>query len=100
GYVTADLASNAHAVVLDYDEDKNKCHVDMDATKKRREEVRRSRLSNAIPVEEWINSERERVLEKDFAPEIKNMYKDTMSLSDQFDKEFKEFWNLPKDFTM
>src|SRR5699024_7355988 len=100
GYVTADLASNAHAVVGDYAEDKNKSHVDMDATKKRREEVRTAGLSNATPAEEWITSERERVLEKDFAPEIKNMYKATMSLSDQFDKEFKEFWNLPKDFTM
>ena len=100
GYVTAELAGNAHAVVLHYDEEKNTCHVDMEATEKRREEVRKARLSNAVPVEEWIESERERVLDKDFAKEVRNMYKDTLNISERFSKEFKEFWKLPEDFTM
>jgi len=100
GYVTADVAQQVHAVVLDYDEEKNICKVDVEATEKSREEVRASRLNKAIPVEQWIETERKRVLKKDFVTEVSNMYKDTMGISDRFAKEFKEFWNLPEDFTM
>lgn len=100
GYVTVELASNAHAVVLDYDEKANICKVDTDATSKRRAEIRNARLDKAVPVSDWIKSERERVVEKDFVPEVRNMYKDTLNLSEKFAEEFKEFWNLPADFTM
>lgn len=100
GYVTLDLASETHAVVLDYDKETNTCSVDMEATEQRRKEVRKSRLNKSVPVKDWIESERERVIEKDFVPEVLNMYKDTLNISEQFAKEFKEFWNLTEDFIM
>lgn len=100
GYVTVELASNAHAVVLNYDEETNTCSVDTDATKKRREETRKARLDKAIPVKDWINSERKRVVNKNFVSEVQNMYKDTLNISEKFAKEFKDFWNLPEDFKM
>lgn len=100
GYVTADIAQSAHAVVLEHDEARNTWHVNAEATAAKREETRKSRLSNAVPVEEWIASERERVLEKDFVDEVRHMYQDTMGISERFAEEFREFWRLPKDFTM
>jgi len=100
GYVTLELASETHAVVLNYEEGTNTCNVDMEATEKRRDEVKKLRLNKAIPVKDWIESERERVIEKDFAPEVLSMYKDTLNISQKFAKEFKEFWNLSEDFTM
>ncbi|MBY7142418.1 hydantoinase B/oxoprolinase family protein [Virgibacillus sp. NKC19-3] len=100
GYVTAEIAQRAHAVVLEYDEKRNTWSVNKTATEARREEVRKSRLSKAMPVEDWIESERERVLEGDFVTEVRKMYQDTMSISNHFATEFREFWNLPDDFTM
>lgn len=100
GYVTAEIAQRANAVVLDYDEERSTCHVDAEATAARREELRKSRLNNAMPVEEWIESERERVLERDFVTEVRKMYQDTMGISSRFANEFREFWSLPEEFTM
>src|SRR5699024_10193565 len=100
GYVTVELASNAHAVVLNYDEETNTCSVDTDATKKRREETRKARLDKAIPVKDWINSDRKRVDNKNFVSEVQNKYKYTLNISVKFVKELKYFWNLHKKFKM
>src|SRR5699024_6848650 len=64
GYVKMEIASKAHAVVLDYDEEKNECKVDTKANVKRREEVRQSRLNKADPVQEWIKLVSKKVMEK------------------------------------
>lgn len=100
GYVTAELAQSTHAVVLNHDEKTNTWSVDEEKTAAEREKVRESRRQKAVPVKEWINTERERVVEKDFVPEVKRMYEDTLSISEPFNAEFKEFWNLPEDFKM
>lgn len=100
GYVTPEIAQYSHAVVLDHDEDHNTWRVDAEATAARRKEIRKTRLSHAVPVEDWIESERERVLESDFVDEVRKMYQDTMSISSRFAEEFREFWRLPKNFTM
>lgn len=100
GYVTAEIAQRAHVVVLNHDEGRNTWSVDAEATAAKREEIRKSRLSEAVPVEDWIESGRERVLERDFVTEVRKMYQDTMGISCHFAEEFREFWRLPKDFTM
>ncbi|QKY70234.1 hydantoinase B/oxoprolinase family protein [Lentibacillus sp. CBA3610] len=100
GYVTPEIAQRTHAVVLEHDEERNAWRVNSEATEARRKEVRNSRLNKAMPVKDWIASERERVLEKDFVTEVHKMYQDTMGISSQFAKEFREFWQLPENFTM
>lgn len=98
GYVTADIAQRVHAVVLIHDKENNTWQVDEQATEEKRAQVRKTRLEKAIPVEEWMEKERERVLDCDFVAEVRNMYKDTMGISEQFANEFRKFWNLPEDF--
>ncbi|SFE24198.1 N-methylhydantoinase B/oxoprolinase/acetone carboxylase, alpha subunit [Lentibacillus persicus] len=100
GYVTPEIAQRTHAVVLEYDEERNAWRVNSEATEARRTETRNARLKKAMPVKNWIASERERVLEKDFVTEVYKMYQDTMGISSQFAKEFREFWQLPENFTM
>ncbi|QQK75751.1 hydantoinase B/oxoprolinase family protein [Salicibibacter cibarius] len=100
GYVTAEIAERTHAVVLNHDKERNAWHVDEDATASLRKKTRNGRLNKAVPVEEWIESERERVLERDFVTEVRKMYQDTMGISSRFNEEFREFWRLPKDFVM
>ena len=61
--------------------------------------MRRKRLECARPVAAWHSDERQRVLRRDFVPEVRKMYAAAMRLSPRFAGEFREFWNLPPDFS-
>ncbi len=96
GYVTADSAKAVYGVVVESDSDG--CRVDREATIARRERIQRDRRTHAVPVRQWVEQDRERVLAQDFAPEVQEMYRDSMANSARFTQEFREFWNLPSDF--
>ena len=74
--------------------------VDHAATAARREEKRKERLERSMPVAEWIASERERVVNKDFIEPVSQMYQESMELSESWAKQFREFWNLPEDYLL
>lgn len=93
GYVTADVAAAVTGVVVEGTE------VDEEATRSRREGIVRSRRENSVPVSEWIKQQSQRIRRKDLAPEVAEMYRDSMSLSRRFAAEFREFWQLPDDFS-
>lgn len=96
GYVTASAAEAVHGVVVN--EQENSCEVDGDGTRAKRQQLRDERLANAVPVGTWVEQERDRVADGRFAPEVREMYRDSMALSERFAEEFREFWNLRADF--
>jgi acetone carboxylase alpha subunit len=96
GYVTRDSAHDVYGVVVD--EMSGTPVVDAEATSARRKEIRAERKAKSVPVSEWISASRDRIAEQDLAPEVKEMYRDSMSLSDRFAQEFREFWSLPEEF--
>ena len=55
-----------------------------------------------MPTREWIKQEREKVLKKDAEFPVLYAYATSFELEDNapFLKEFKEFWNLPNDWTL
>ena len=71
---------------------------DPQATERRRKEMYEDRAERAVPVREWMKSERERVLAGDFIDPVKRMYAESMRLSQRWAREFREFWELPEDF--
>ena len=71
---------------------------DADATERRRDEMRDARAAKAVPVREWMERERRRVLDGDLIEPVQRMYAESMRLSDRFAAEFREFWDLPDDF--
>jgi hypothetical protein len=73
--------------------------ADADATARRRDELRKQRAERAIPVSEWMEKTRERVLAKDFIYPVTDMYTESMELSEKWAGEFREFWDLPEDFS-
>ncbi|WP_035769650.1 hydantoinase B/oxoprolinase family protein [Arthrobacter castelli] len=96
GYVTADAAENVYGVVVESND--NTSTVNAEATQSRRRNIHDERLANALPVSEWIEQTRSRVADGDFAPEVREMYRDSMELSPRFAGEFRNFWSLPSDY--
>jgi N-methylhydantoinase B/oxoprolinase/acetone carboxylase alpha subunit len=74
--------------------------VDLDRTRALRNEMRKQRLAKAVPVREFLQSERERVLTRHFIEPVRNMYQSSMDLSPEWKKKFLEFWQLDDDFRM
>ena len=40
------------------------------------------------------------MLDKDFTYEVAVMYRGGMKLSERFAREFREFWDLPDDYSL
>ncbi len=100
GYVTREAAERAFAVVLQENAETCRFEVDEAKTEARRADVRRARLSEAKPVSDWLAGQRRRVLDKDFTYEVAVMYRGGMKLSERFAREFREFWDLPDDYSL
>lgn len=73
--------------------------VDPEKTAERREEVRTERAEKATPVSEWLDERREDVENEEFIPVVKRMYNESMELSEEWGDHFREFWDLPEEFT-
>jgi N-methylhydantoinase B len=74
--------------------------VDVAATAERRDAMRRDRAERSVPVRDWIAREREeRVLPRRVIAPVAEMYRSSMSLSEEWSRRYREFWNLDEDFT-
>ncbi|QVQ50058.1 hydantoinase B/oxoprolinase family protein [Spiractinospora alimapuensis] len=96
GYVTRLAARAVYGVIVSDDEIPQ---VNAEATAERRREIVADRQTKGVPVSEWMKTERERVARRDFVPEVREMYRDSMALSERFAQEFREFWGLNDDFS-
>ena len=93
GFLTREAADQVFGIVLGDDEDGYPV-ADLEATARRRADMRKARLAKAIPVSDWIAAERQRVEKADFAPEVRKMYASAIKLSPRFTKDFSDFWNV------
>lgn len=91
------FADRVYGVSFSQD-DQDIYHVDLAATEVRRREIREQRAIQAVPVSEYIKTERERIINKDFFAPVIEMYQSSMDLSGQWAAKFRSFWNLPVDF--
>jgi hypothetical protein len=71
---------------------------DPGATEAKRAEHRAERARQAVPVRNWMQQERQRLLEHDMIEPVQRMYAESMRLSQRWAHEFREFWQLPEDF--
>ena len=72
--------------------------IDFSQTQKTRKRLRTERLQDAVPVMEWYESEKDKVKQGDFSPEVLKMYRAAMDLSEEFAQEFRAFWQLENGF--
>ncbi len=100
GLSNEEITRNIYCIEAGYDEKEKEWKIDEDATKRLREEKRKQRLSRGVPVKQWWRKSRKRLLDKDLDPLLVEMYQSSMKLSENFTREFKDFWGLPNDFSM
>src|SRR2546421_223907 len=99
GIVTPRAARQIYHVDAQSDDGRT-YNVDVAKTEQLRSEERSRRLAEGAPVSEWRKQERERILNREFVPEVLEMYRDSMQLSSKWKDEFATFWQLPTDFSI
>lgn len=72
--------------------------VDFKATEAKRQKMRKKRLEQGIPAQEYKKGIRARIMAGDMPPVPKDTYNDCFSRSEKFLNEFKEFWELDDSF--
>ncbi|MCY4100285.1 MAG: hydantoinase B/oxoprolinase family protein, partial [Rhodobacteraceae bacterium] len=87
-----------HGVRLKGSMDDETLEIDFPQTLATRKRLRLERLQGAVPVKEWFESEKSKVKQGDFAPEVLKMYRAAMDLSEEFAREFRAFWQLENGF--
>ena len=91
-----DFVSNMHGVVASQNADGD-WTLDAAATTAKRAALRKARLDESQPAADWWQQERNKVLAKDFVPEVHEMYSQSLSFA-KFDGEFRRFWQVPAEF--
>lgn len=97
GLLLPRYAESVYGAVVSKNE-KGKYIVDEKATEKRRKKMRKERLKRGVPVKEWMEQERQKILNKEAAVQVRHMYAGSFALSEKFANEFKQFWNLPTEW--
>jgi len=100
GIYTSDKVYSIYGVVANYNEDKDEWIVDEEATKKRREEMINERKEKSMSFEEFWEYERKKITDGKLYDAPLRMYTESLQLSKNWAKEFREFWKLPEDFQM
>ena len=100
GLITEWQATNIYCVKSTLDSGNQQWQVDEAATAELRDAKRRERLARAVPVKEWWEKSRQRVMDRKMDGQLLEMYQSSMRLSASFTREFKDFWALPDDFNL
>jgi len=100
GQTNLDITKNIYCIEASYDGKAKEWKIDEEGTQKLREMKRKERLARGVPVEQWWQKARQRILDKDLDPLLLEMYQSSMKLSEGFTREFKDFWDLPDEFTL
>ncbi len=99
GYLLPRYAEKVYGAVFHQDE-KGHYTVDEKATEKRRRKIRKERLKRGMATKQWMEKEREQILEKEASVQVRHMYASSFALSEKFAGEFKRFWNLPESWNL
>ena len=97
-YILPRFVESIYGAVVE--KENGKYRVDREKTITNRQEMREQREETAIPVSEWMKKERKKIENGEFVKPVRDMYRSSMTISDKWAKEFREFWDLPDDFEM
>ena len=98
GWTSKRVAEEIHGLVV-VKKGASKFAVDVDASEKRRQEIREERKRRAIPFEEWWAAERKRVeVKENMCPAVLEMWRSSMDLSPEYGDELRRFWALDEGF--
>lgn len=96
GQVPADFSKGIYGVVIT-PEGADEFSIDEKATQEQRDKLRLNRRLNSIPAKEWWKQQRQIVLAKSLVEPVAEMLRGSMSF-DNYDRHYREFWQLPDSF--
>jgi hypothetical protein len=99
GLATEEMARNIYCVAVTFDGKSKAWKIDYAATAGLRQAKRKERLARGRPMRQWWEKARKRLMEKDFDGKLVEMYQNSMKMSQPFTREFREFWDLPEEFS-
>ena len=100
GLYTAKIVNKVFGVIANFDDTNKEWTVDIEATIKRRDEIRNDRKEKSLTFEEFWEYERKKIIEGALSETVKVMYSESLKLSKKWGKEFREFWKFSEDFQM
>jgi N-methylhydantoinase B/acetone carboxylase alpha subunit len=100
GLYTPDIVKNVYGVVANFDDNKKEWEIDNEATRIQKQRIMDERKSESLSFEEFWKKERDRIINGDFYEAVTTMYSESLRLSTKWGREFREFWNLDKDFQL
>ncbi|MFW9876839.1 MAG: hydantoinase B/oxoprolinase family protein [Candidatus Thorarchaeota archaeon] len=98
GFYTENIVRNVYGVVAKYNEKTLEWEIDEKATKARKEEMMQERKDKSMSFEEFWEREKNKIIEDNLSEPVKLMYSESLNLSKNWAKQFKEFWKLPENF--
>jgi len=99
GIVTPAMVEAICGVVVNRDEPTSTQTIDRAATAARREQIREDRKTKAIPVEQWMATQKKRIEDYDLPDVALEIYRDVSSHSIKWMNEFRDFWGVDDSFT-
>ena len=100
GLYTSEIVNKVFGVIAEFDDTTKEWTIDIEATIRRREEIRKERIEKSLTFEDFWEYERKKITEGKLYEAVKVMYSESLNLSKKWGKEFKEFWKLSDDFQM
>jgi len=100
GIYSPEIMEKVFGVIAKYDEEKGRWIVDVEASKKKREEIRKIRMEKSIDFAQFYREERSILLEGKLVRPVAKYYMEQKEVSPDWFKEFLDFWRLPEDFSI
>jgi N-methylhydantoinase B/oxoprolinase/acetone carboxylase alpha subunit len=100
GLATEEMARNIYCVAASFDRKSETWVIDYATTEDLRRAKRKERLARGQPMRQWWEKARKRLMAKDLDGKLGEMYQSSMKLSQDFAREFRDFWALPDDFAL
>jgi acetone carboxylase, alpha subunit len=98
GLVSAEMSEAVNGVVVR--DVGGVLRVDESRTAEKRDEIRRRRLEESVPVSTWYARERGRLQHEALDAAVVRMYRECRALSPKWWRELTSFWKLPDDFEL
>ncbi|MFC2007189.1 hydantoinase B/oxoprolinase family protein, partial [Chloroflexota bacterium] len=100
GLLSPERCRSIYGIEANYDESTEEWVIDEQKTAELRENRRKERLTKGVPVKEWWQQRRQDVIAGNMPPLLKKAYGGSLERGEHWSGEFREFWDLPADFTI
>lgn len=94
GYASQEAVERIYKVKASYDAQSCEWVINANQTEKLREQERKERLKRSVPVTNWYEKERPKIIGKKINNVVLEMYKDAINSSAKFKESFFSFWQI------